>query len=93
MLETYVVRLVFTMIRIQIEVFYVMMLCSVVGGYHCFGGPYCLHLQPADGGSKVLRNIGILPQHYATHMNPTCNLYSLLTQAIIFHKYPKQLVV
>jgi hypothetical protein len=24
----------------------------------------CLHLQSEDGGSKVLRNVGILPQYY-----------------------------
>jgi len=31
----------------------------VVVGYQRFGGPY-----PEDEGSQVLRNIGILPQHY-----------------------------
>jgi len=34
--------------------------CRVVVEYQCFGGLRC----PEDGGSKVLRNIGILPQHY-----------------------------
>jgi hypothetical protein len=28
----------------QIEVFWVVMPCSVADGYQCFGGPCCLHL-------------------------------------------------
>jgi hypothetical protein len=46
---------VFTTVKIRIEVFWVVTLCSVVVGYQRFGGPCCLHLQ---GGSKVLRNSG-----------------------------------
>jgi len=30
--------------KIQIEVFWLVMLCSVVVGYQHFGGPCCLHL-------------------------------------------------
>jgi hypothetical protein len=43
----------------QVEVFCVVMLCSVVVGKQRFRGP--LHLE--DGGSMDLCNIGILPQH------------------------------
>jgi hypothetical protein len=31
----------------------------------CVYHRYCLHLQGEDGGSMDLRNVGILPQHYA----------------------------
>jgi hypothetical protein len=29
-----------------------------------FGGTRCIHSHPEDGGSKVVRNVGILPHHY-----------------------------
>jgi len=32
-------------VKIQLEVFLVVMPCSVVVGYQCFRDPYCLHLQ------------------------------------------------
>jgi hypothetical protein len=38
-----------------------------------FGGPCCLCFHPEDGGSKVLRNTDILPQHY-TMSQPSRNL-------------------
>jgi hypothetical protein len=47
--------------RVQVEAFWVVIPCSVVVGYQRSGGP----LHPEDGGSRVLRNIRILPQHYA----------------------------
>jgi hypothetical protein len=53
----------FTVVRIQVEVFGVVTLCSVAVGYQRFGGPCCLHFQ-VDGSSKVLRNVGIIQQHY-----------------------------
>jgi hypothetical protein len=31
-------------VKIWIVVFWVMMLCSIVDGYQCFGGTYHLHL-------------------------------------------------
>jgi hypothetical protein len=37
--------------------------CTDVIGYRLFGGPCCLHLK-GDGGSMVLRNVGIL--HHCT---------------------------
>jgi hypothetical protein len=49
---------------IQVEAFWVEMLCSVVVEYHCFRGPCYLHLQGEAWGSMVLQNIGILPQHH-----------------------------
>jgi hypothetical protein len=55
---------VFTVVKIQVEVFWDVMPCSVVVGYQHFGGPYCLHLQGGDGGSKVQQNVGILLQYY-----------------------------
>jgi hypothetical protein len=42
---------VLTTVKIQVEVFWVVMLCNVVGYQH-FGG-----------SSKVLLNVGILPKH------------------------------
>jgi hypothetical protein len=50
---------VFTAVKIQVEVFWVMTPYSVVSR-----GPLCLHLHPEDGGSKVLRNVDIRPQRY-----------------------------
>jgi len=31
-------------VNIQVDVFWVVILCSVAVGYQRFGGPYCLHL-------------------------------------------------
>jgi hypothetical protein len=50
-------------VMFQVEVFWAVMLCSVVVG------TCCLHLHftsfhPDDGGSMDLRKVGILPQHY-----------------------------
>jgi len=36
---------VFTVVKIHIEVFWIVTSCSVVVGYQNFGGPCCLHLQ------------------------------------------------
>jgi hypothetical protein len=47
----------------QVEVLWVVMLCSNVVGYKHFWG-LCFHLHPEDGGSMVLQNVSILPQHY-----------------------------
>jgi hypothetical protein len=41
---------VFTAVKIEVEVFWVVTPCS--------------SNDPEDGGSKVLRNVDILPQHY-----------------------------
>jgi len=54
----------FTEVRIQDEVFWVVTCCTVVRYQH-LGGSRCLHL-PQDAGSTVLRNAGILLQHYTT---------------------------
>jgi len=45
----------FTVAKIQVEVFWVVMVCSVVLGYQHFRGP-------EDGDSMDLWNTGILPQ-------------------------------
>jgi len=42
-------------------VFWLVTSC-VVAGYQCFRGPCCPY--PEDGGSMVLRNVGILPEQY-----------------------------
>jgi len=36
---------VFMVVKIQVEVFWVVTLCSIVVGYQCFRGPCCFHLQ------------------------------------------------
>jgi hypothetical protein len=57
---------VFTAVKIEILIFWVVMLCSLIGGYHCFGGTCYLHLQGGrDGGSMSLQNVGNHPQDYA----------------------------
>jgi len=49
-------------VKIHVEIFWVVTPCSVVAVYQCFGEPYYLHLQgEVHRGSKVLRYIGILP--------------------------------
>jgi hypothetical protein len=35
-------------VKVQVEVFCVVTLCSVVVGYKSFGGPCCLHLQSEE---------------------------------------------
>jgi len=45
--------------NIQVEFFWVVTPRSVVVWYQCLKG------HPEDGGSTDLRNVGILPQHYA----------------------------
>jgi hypothetical protein len=42
---------VFTVVKIQVEVFWVVIPCSVAVRYQCFGGE--------DGGRKVPKNVGI----------------------------------
>jgi hypothetical protein len=44
-------------VKIQVEVFCVVLPCSIAVGY-------CFHLHPEDRGSKVLQNTDILLQHY-----------------------------
>jgi len=60
---------VFAAVKIQVGALWFIAPCSVAVGYQGFGGPCCLHFQyhsnrPEDGGSKILRNFDILPQHY-----------------------------
>jgi hypothetical protein len=62
--SSYARLLVFTVVKIEVEVFWVVTPCHVVVGYHHFGGPYCLYLHPKDGGSIDLRNVYFLPQNY-----------------------------
>jgi hypothetical protein len=41
----------FTVMKIQVQVFLVVIPLSSVVGYQCFRGPCCLHHQGEDGGS------------------------------------------
>jgi hypothetical protein len=45
---------VFTTVKIQVKVFWVVMLCIIVVGYDHFRGPCSLHLQAEDGCSIEL---------------------------------------
>jgi hypothetical protein len=69
--------------------------CSVTVGYQRFGGQWCLYLQgtslrPEDGGSKVLRNVGNLPQHYrASQTQSTSALKKFL--ALMEHRVSTRL--
>jgi len=42
---------VLTVVKIHIEVFWVVMPCSVAVGYQCFRGPHCFHLQGEVSGN------------------------------------------
>jgi hypothetical protein len=53
----------FASVMTEVEVLWVMILCSDAIGYPCIGRTCCLH-QPKDGGNKVLHNMGILSQYY-----------------------------
>jgi hypothetical protein len=74
--HTYARFEVFTTVKIQVEVFCVVTLSTVVLGYHCFGVQCCLHL-PGEG-SMDLRNGGILPNHYMTSQPRRLRLESLI---------------
>jgi len=43
---------IFTVVKMQVAVFWVMTLYSDVVGYQCLGGPCCLHLHLDDGFVK-----------------------------------------
>jgi len=45
---------VFTAVKIQAKVCWVVMPCNVMAGYQHFGGSCYLHLHPEDRGSMVL---------------------------------------
>jgi hypothetical protein len=54
-----------------------------VAGHQHFGGPCCFHLQcHLKAGSKVLRNVGIPPQHY-TASQPRRPRFVLLSLSAI----------
>jgi len=55
---------VFTPMKFQVEIFWVVTPFSTVVWYQRFKGPCCLHLHPECGGSMELWNVGILPQDY-----------------------------
>jgi hypothetical protein len=53
---------VFMEMKIQVAAFWIVPPCSDVVGYqHPLSNP--IHFQPEDGGSMVIRNVGILPRH------------------------------
>jgi hypothetical protein len=45
---------VFTVVKIQFEVFWVVITCGIAVGYKYLGRPCCLHLLSEVGGNKVL---------------------------------------
>jgi hypothetical protein len=57
---------VYTVVKIQVA-FWVVMLCSVVVGCHCFGGPCCIYLilkMEAAMSSKTMVSFCITIQHH-----------------------------
>jgi len=50
-------------VKIQVEVAWVVMPCSSAVGHQSSERLCCLYLHPEDGVSKALRNICILSQH------------------------------
>jgi hypothetical protein len=54
---------VFTVMKIQDMVFWVVTPGSDVVGYKHLGRPCCSY-HPKEKGSKVLCNVGIVPHHY-----------------------------
>jgi hypothetical protein len=53
---------VLTAVKMQIFVFLVETPCGFVGRYQRFGGTYYIYLNPEDGGSMFLWNVGIYLQ-------------------------------
>jgi hypothetical protein len=49
-------------VKIQVEVLWVVIPCSIAVGYHCFGGPSYLHLHGEVNGARK-GGIGI-GRHY-----------------------------
>jgi hypothetical protein len=72
------------MVKIQVEVFWVVTHCSVVVGYQQFIGPYFFLLQGKCKGSKVLQNVDILLQHYRASqpIRPQHVLYHSFTDVV-----------
>jgi len=64
-------------VTIQVVVFWVVMPCSVVVGYHCFGRPCCLHFKGEDSFISLWnqRQHGPLKCLY-----PTTSLHYVTTQ-------------
>jgi len=61
-------------VNIQVKAFYVVTLYGVAVGYQPFGRFCYLYFQ----GSKILRNVGILPQHCtASQINQKTMTYKL----------------
>jgi len=77
---------VFMAVKIQVKVFWVVLMCGVVG-YQCFVWQFCLHLkgEDEDGGSMVLHNVGILPQHYTATQLWRPWLQQILFTEILFN--------
>jgi hypothetical protein len=64
---------VFMAVKTPVEVFWIVRSCSVAVVYQSSGGHCCSE----DGGSKLLRNVGILSHHYTAsqHKRPGLGLY------------------
>jgi len=57
---------VFTAVKIQVQVFWVVMPCSVAVRYRCFGGPCCFHLggEVKMSEARSRETFGIVQRHY-----------------------------
>jgi hypothetical protein len=83
----------FPKVKIHVEVFWVLKLCSVAIGYKCFRGPCYRHLHPEVWGSKVVWN-GITTQKTSTWEMVLLNTYRM--SKFIFknrQKYSKAFIV
>jgi len=54
---------VFTTMKIQVTVFWVMISCSDVAEYQCFGGPCCFNLDAEEVGSNFMSQSSQLWHH------------------------------
>jgi hypothetical protein len=63
----------FMVVKIQVKVICVIMPCSIVAGYHHFGGPWCLH--PEDGGSKIFQNVNTTQHHIPEDLDLTVSFF------------------
>jgi hypothetical protein len=75
---------VLMMYKIHAVVFWVMMLCNLIGGYSCFGGIWCLNLQ---GYSEPSWNVTSYIEVYIFNcINRMLSNYSIQTASLLPRK-------